>query len=76
MENKDFVDNLVAKNPNILEAGAAQVGLLALGAPRDDLVWLNWLNQAIEYHGAHQDLQILYAKWFKGATMPRALPNF
>ncbi len=76
MENKDFIDNLVAKNPNILEGGVAQVGLISLASPRDDLVWLNWLNQAIEYHGAHQDIQILYAKWFKGAAMPHALPNF
>jgi polar amino acid transport system substrate-binding protein len=76
MENKDFIDNLVANNPNLVEGGVAQVGLLALGSPRDDLVWLNWLNQAIEYHGAHQDIQILYAKWFKGAVMPHVLPNF
>jgi polar amino acid transport system substrate-binding protein len=76
MENKDFVDKLIERNPNIREAGVAQVGLLALGAPRDDLIWLNWLNQAIAYHGAHQDLQLLYAKWFKGAAMPHVLPNF
>jgi polar amino acid transport system substrate-binding protein len=69
--------DLMKSHPGMLRlAGAVDFGPISLGVPRNDLIWLNWLNQALLYHGMNNDLRIIWAKWFPGTPMPAVTPNY
>jgi polar amino acid transport system substrate-binding protein len=72
-----YYKDLVSGHSGVLRfAGPVDFGPISLGVPRDDLIWLNWLNQALLYHGMNNDLKIIWSKWFPGTPMPPVTPNY
>jgi len=70
-----MAQEMIKKNPALELKGTIDQSWASIAVRRNDMEWLQWLNNFLWWHGGKGNLATMYEKW-NGIPMPKAFPQW